>query len=178
MRKVQVHQKEMKLQVPELPPTKRLRLPSTKINYAKHARMAKINPPVPLVRPRCRYVPNNRPSLLRQKFRNLDNLCNEAQSILNDLFEEIPNEYSDIPSEEVEECFIEPVAHFVTDEMKRPVTDSELREHTECAICLNEFIKGDKVAQLPCGHIFHSDCVGCWLFEHPNCPICREPTKL
>ena len=35
----------------------------------------------------------------------------------------------------------------------------------ECAICLSEFIKGDRVRVLPCQHIFHLDEVDEWLIQ-------------
>ncbi|XP_078175133.1 E3 ubiquitin-protein ligase ATL41-like [Carex rostrata] len=44
----------------------------------------------------------------------------------------------------------------------------------DCAICISQVQKGDKVRQLPkCKHLFHVDCVGMWLYSHWTCPICR-----
>ncbi len=36
---------------------------------------------------------------------------------------------------------------------------------TECAICLSEFEKGERVAELPCGHVFHAEEICDWLLE-------------
>lgn len=35
----------------------------------------------------------------------------------------------------------------------------------ECAICLFEFVKGDRVRELPCHHVFHLDEVDAWLIN-------------
>lgn len=35
----------------------------------------------------------------------------------------------------------------------------------ECAICLSEFVKGDRVRELPCHHIFHLEEVDSWLIN-------------
>ncbi|XP_044947668.1 RING-H2 finger protein ATL74-like [Hordeum vulgare subsp. vulgare] len=45
-----------------------------------------------------------------------------------------------------------------------------------CAICLSEFVDGEKVRVLPlCGHGFHVHCVDAWLVSHGSCPTCRQP---
>ncbi|KAG6496803.1 RING-H2 finger protein ATL80-like [Zingiber officinale] len=44
-----------------------------------------------------------------------------------------------------------------------------------CAICLAEFMDGDRVRVLPqCGHGFHAVCVDMWLGSHQSCPSCRR----
>ncbi|THH26817.1 hypothetical protein EUX98_g7369 [Antrodiella citrinella] len=44
----------------------------------------------------------------------------------------------------------------------------------ECAICLEVFVKGDRVRELPCGHIFHMDEVDEWLIQRKKlCPVCK-----
>ncbi|KAJ0112682.1 hypothetical protein Patl1_02717 [Pistacia atlantica] len=45
----------------------------------------------------------------------------------------------------------------------------------DCAVCLDNFKKGDKCRLLPlCNHSFHAQCVDAWLLKNPNCPICRS----
>jgi hypothetical protein len=44
----------------------------------------------------------------------------------------------------------------------------------ECTICLDEFTAGVKVRELPCGHVFHSNCIAKWLIERSAvCPLCK-----
>lgn len=41
----------------------------------------------------------------------------------------------------------------------------------ECAICLSDFVKGDKVRVLPCHHIFHLHEVDEWLIQRKKLVI-------
>ncbi|KAI0036573.1 hypothetical protein K488DRAFT_40943 [Vararia minispora EC-137] len=44
----------------------------------------------------------------------------------------------------------------------------------ECIICLENFVKGDRVRVLPCKHIFHLKEVDEWLIQRKKlCPICK-----
>lgn len=46
---------------------------------------------------------------------------------------------------------------------------------TDCAICLGEFMEGEKVRILPsCNHGFHVSCIDTWLNSHSSCPNCRH----
>lgn len=44
----------------------------------------------------------------------------------------------------------------------------------ECAICLTEFVEGERVNVLaPCNHGFHVRCIEPWLAARSSCPTCR-----
>lgn len=44
----------------------------------------------------------------------------------------------------------------------------------DCAVCLENYKKGDSCRLLPnCNHLFHSQCIDSWLLKTPICPICR-----
>lgn len=45
----------------------------------------------------------------------------------------------------------------------------------ECAICMGEFVVGDKVRYLPCVHTYHCECIDDWLMRSLTCPSCMEP---
>ena len=43
----------------------------------------------------------------------------------------------------------------------------------ECCVCLEAQEVGDRATKLPCGHLFHTECVVQWLRKHGTCPSCR-----
>jgi hypothetical protein len=55
------------------------------------------------------------------------------------------------------------------------VTADDLLEETnkECLICLTEHSVGSFSVKLPCGHLFHKDCLTEWLVKQCTCPVCR-----
>lgn len=47
--------------------------------------------------------------------------------------------------------------------------------NAECAICLSEFVAGERVRVLPkCNHGFHVKCIDRWLMGSSSCPTCRQ----
>jgi E3 ubiquitin-protein ligase Arkadia len=42
-----------------------------------------------------------------------------------------------------------------------------------CCICREEYVTGDDVGALDCGHDFHTDCIKQWLKQKNICPICK-----
>ncbi|XP_069833334.1 E3 ubiquitin-protein ligase RNF103 isoform X2 [Dendropsophus ebraccatus] len=45
---------------------------------------------------------------------------------------------------------------------------------TECVVCLENFEHGSLLMGLPCGHVFHQNCIVMWLAGGRHCcPVCR-----
>lgn len=46
-------------------------------------------------------------------------------------------------------------------------------EYPTCSVCLTELSKGDETVLIPCGHLYHDQCITKWLDMHNTCPVCR-----
>lgn len=44
---------------------------------------------------------------------------------------------------------------------------------SSCPVCLEAFGADRTIKRTPCGHVFHTDCLGGWLQVARSCPLCR-----
>ena len=70
---------------------------------------------------------------------------------------------------------IDKLKHFKMEKKfcKKSENDPKKFEFPECSICLMEVSEGQDTILLPCGHMFHDNCVTKWLKIHNTCPLCR-----
>ena len=54
------------------------------------------------------------------------------------------------------------------------LVESSLSDTTNCHICLEEYEDDDEIAQTPCKHLFHKNCIFSWFKRFfTTCPSCR-----
>jgi len=51
------------------------------------------------------------------------------------------------------------------------------QEHATCAVCLCDYVEGEVLRRLPCGHLFHRRCADEWLQRSCRCPLCVQSIR-
>lgn len=54
------------------------------------------------------------------------------------------------------------------------IASKHLQSDPSCPVCQDDFELGSEAKQMPCKHMFHSDCIVPWLVQHNTCPVCRQ----
>ncbi|CAL0313410.1 unnamed protein product [Lupinus luteus] len=86
------------------------------------------------------------------------------EQLIQHLAENDPNRYGTPPASKNAVEGLPEIA--ITEEL----LDSD---SSQCAVCKDTFELNEIVKQLPCKHIYHSDCILPWLEMHNSCPVCR-----
>uniref|UniRef100_I3M712 E3 ubiquitin-protein ligase RNF181 n=3 Tax=Marmotini TaxID=337730 RepID=I3M712_ICTTR len=66
-----------------------------------------------------------------------------------------------------------PAAKAAVESLPRTVISGSQAE-LKCPVCLLEFEEQETVIEMPCHHLFHSNCILPWLSKTNSCPLCRH----
>lgn len=86
------------------------------------------------------------------------------EQLIQQLTENDPNRYGTPPASKQA---VEALMDVTVDEK---LMSSDL---AQCAVCQDDYEIGMVVKEMPCKHVFHSDCLLPWLELHNSCPVCR-----
>ena len=68
--------------------------------------------------------------------------------------------------------------YFIRDDVIKSLPRTEYEKaqchHEHCIVCLCDFVEGEMLRKLPCGHHFHPACIDKWLRDNPTCPVCMH----
>ncbi|KAI8071732.1 hypothetical protein BC940DRAFT_293573 [Gongronella butleri] len=64
-------------------------------------------------------------------------------------------------------------------ELQNPQNQQNQQQEEACVICLDDFVHGEVVRKLPCGHEYHCECIDPWLtIKSASCPLCKHDCSI
>ena len=113
-------------------------------------------------------INNNNPSGFRRiviPMSFIGNNMGGQQNDLNELIERMLHYSRENPTDQ---AILSELPETRIDDIKKLDKDKQ-----NCVICMEDFKNGDKITNLPCLHMFHTNCIQSWLKTQNTCPICK-----
>ncbi|KAI3804623.1 hypothetical protein L1987_26317 [Smallanthus sonchifolius] len=104
---------------------------------------------------------------------DIDNMSYEELLVLEEKMGTVSTALSE---EELSKCIKTGVYEYLQLEDGKMRSNS-CADDNKCSICQEEFVRGDEVGRLGCGHGYHTPCINQWLGLKNWCPICKASPK-
>lgn len=104
---------------------------------------------------------------------DIDNMSYEELLVLEEKMGTVSTALSE---EELSKCIKTSIydCSQLEDERRRSTSGAD---DSKCSICQEEFVRGDEIGKLGCGHGYHTPCINQWLQLKNWCPICKVSPK-
>lgn len=119
-----------------------------------------------------------------------DNISSKSdQTAITDSYDENSEDYSPRSSIREDQLEHSPLVTLDEESISRPSSStSQVTAHNQtedvessdsedpvCAVCLERFLDGEQVRELPCSHLYHKKCIDPWFQSSSNCcPLCKR----
>lgn len=98
-----------------------------------------------------------------------------SEFLLGSGFDRLLDQLSQIEINGVGRCEHSPASKAAIESMPMvEISDAHLESESHCAVCKEQFELGSEAREMPCKHIYHSDCIIPWLSLKNSCPVCRH----
>ncbi|KAE9593266.1 hypothetical protein Lal_00028678 [Lupinus albus] len=97
-----------------------------------------------------------------------------SEFLLGTGFNRLLHQFSQVEMNEFDRLENPPASKAATDLIPTiEIEETHLCTDSHCAVCKEAFELGSEARELPCKHIYHSDCIIPWLSLRNSCPVCR-----
>jgi len=101
------------------------------------------------------------------------NFHNNHDNIFNTIIEESLRNAQEQKKPPASKKAIEKLKKFKMNEKYCKKNDKGELEQPSCSVCLDEIKMDGETLLIPCGHMYHSECILNWLSQNNTCPVCR-----
>ncbi|XP_065870614.1 probable E3 ubiquitin-protein ligase RHC2A [Euphorbia lathyris] len=98
-----------------------------------------------------------------------------TEFLLGSGFERLLDQISQIEINGIGRCEHPPASKSAVESMPTVIiNESHTSMESHCAVCKEPFELEAEAREMPCKHIYHSDCILPWLSLRNSCPVCRH----
>lgn len=100
--------------------------------------------------------------------------ANMSEFLMGSGFDRLLDQLAQIEVNGVGRCDHPPASKGAIESMPTvEIVSGHVATESHCAVCKEPFELGAEAREMPCKHIYHSDCILPWLSIRNSCPVCR-----